>query len=198
MDKNSVDDDDVPLPTTEQEVSENVYDWSDPERNDYDSDDSFLAPEEESDDGAGSDGDDDEVAILSPRTLAEMERRGRPRRRTRPPARYSPPVEGNEEERYTYDCVGADDDGHSEMETAPEEDDDSVYNPNNNGGGSSSEDDDDDDAEDEEQEEEEEPPSPRGVKRKAAEEEGESLEHVQDVADQRRRHDQDESPTTDG
>lgn len=191
------DDDDTPLPSTEEEVSENVYDWSDPERNDYDSDDSFLAPDnEEDDEDDASDDNDDEVAVLSPRTLAEMERRGRPRRSTRPPVRYSPPVDDSDGERYSYDCVGADDDGQSEV--APEDaddDDESVYNPNN-GGDSSEEEDDDDDGDGGEDVDDEGIPSPRGVKRKKAHESPELV--LEQVAEQRHRHDQPENPSTDG
>lgn len=195
-----MDDDEVPLPSTEQEVSENVYDWSDPERNDYDSDDSFLAKEDDDDlvdDDAACD-DDDEVAVLSPRTLAEMDRRGRPRRSTRPPARYSPPVDDSEgDERYSYECLGADDDGQSESEIPLDDDDESVYNPNN-GGDSSEEEAEADDGEDSGEDDEELPSSPRGVKRKT-QEVGESPELVlEHVADQHHRHNKPENPSTDG
>ena len=140
-------DDDIPLPTVEQEVADNQYDWSDPERNEYDSDDSFLAPEGDDEEGGTAldldrDDEGEEVLLLSPQSLARAEQHGRPRRTRRRPIRYSPPIDDESEERYTYECVGVDDDGDDEQGAAREDDDSSVYNPVLGGSSSSEEDED--------------------------------------------------------
>lgn len=113
----------TPIPSVEEEVHENEYDWDDPNCNTYDLDDPFLAPECGSDEEIGTialpNGADQSegILLLSPGSLSAAESRGRPARNRRKPCRYTPsPIRestADQEGTFSYDRLADDDDGVS-------------------------------------------------------------------------------------
>jgi hypothetical protein len=105
---------DAPIVSTEEEVLANDYDWDDPDCNEYDADDPFIAPEFD-DIAAWANTDGEGIILLSPKALASAERQGRPARNRRPPVRYtpSPLPESAGCDMFSYNHLADDDDGVS-------------------------------------------------------------------------------------
>ena len=77
------------------EVRENVYDYSDPEDNDYDFEDGFLVDDTAATPVELANTEEDGIVLLTAEALLAAERAGRPRRARRLPERYTPSASGS-------------------------------------------------------------------------------------------------------